>query len=64
MLRHMVACSESVVWMKVDDYSRETFSVEQVLVASASRLLMVAGLEGSDLAYLYFLFQKVVNTEM
>ena len=51
------ACSGAMVRMKVDDHSREAFSVEQVLIASAS------GLKESDKDHLYF-FQKVVKTEI
>ena len=56
MLGHMIACSGVMARMKVDDYSREASSGEQVLVASASGFVNVDRTGGSDLNHLYFLF--------
>ena len=46
MFRHMVACSEAMARMKVDNYSRKVSSDEQVLLLQHQGMLMVAELEG------------------
>ena len=61
---HMIACSEIMAQMKMDECFSETSFDEQIFVASASGYVNGGRTGGIRSGSAVFLFQKVVNTEM